>query len=72
MDREKVGQVMLVPVTTSVHYLPSLVQHRPRQVPGYGHLLSQAQRACLATSFIRFGDTDLAPGDTGLLPHVLQ
>ena len=37
-------QVVLVSVATSVHYLPSLV-HGPRKVPGYIHLLCQAQRA---------------------------
>ena len=35
MSSEEVGEIMLVSVATSVHDLSPLVQHRPRQVPGY-------------------------------------
>jgi hypothetical protein len=67
MDREKVGQVMFVLVAKSVHYLPPLVQHRPRQ-----DLAMDTFSVRHRGMSCRFGDTDPAPGDTGLLPHVLQ
>jgi hypothetical protein len=51
VDREKVGQVMLVPVATSVHDLSSLVQHIPRQVPGYGYIyIYSCEISCFKSS----------------------